>query len=142
MADMCDLAVHLPLERELCPFDLAPVTSTAIQMLFGDTVAIALMQVHLSYKMPYLSAHLNIPKPTQSVPYARHLTSFGQFQHEVYALSQVMPVQISMPRWWNTAQLARDGMIRGFLTDVCSANTEDNWTDEAQDIKMCNAVCL
>ncbi|KAK9808807.1 hypothetical protein WJX72_004078 [[Myrmecia] bisecta] len=41
---MCDLAVHLPLERELCPFDLAPVTSTAIQMLFGDTIAIALMQ--------------------------------------------------------------------------------------------------
>lgn len=40
----CDLAVHLPLERELCPFDLAPVTSTAIQMIFGDTVAIALMQ--------------------------------------------------------------------------------------------------
>ena len=30
--------VHLPLERELCPFDLAPVTSTAAQMLFGDTV--------------------------------------------------------------------------------------------------------
>ncbi|PHT28864.1 putative arabinose 5-phosphate isomerase [Capsicum baccatum] len=25
----------LPLERELCPFDLAPVTSTAIQMVFG-----------------------------------------------------------------------------------------------------------
>lgn len=42
---VCDMAVHLPLERELCPFDLAPVTSTAIQMVFGDTVAIALMQV-------------------------------------------------------------------------------------------------
>ena len=42
---LCDLAVQLPLERELCPFDLAPVTSTAIQMVFGDTVAIALMQV-------------------------------------------------------------------------------------------------
>ena len=41
---LCDLRVHLPLERELCPFDLAPVTSTAIQMVFGDTVAIALMQ--------------------------------------------------------------------------------------------------
>lgn len=32
-------------ERELCPFDLAPVTSAALQMLFGDTIAIALMQV-------------------------------------------------------------------------------------------------
>lgn len=45
----CDLGILLPLERELCPFDLAPVTSTVIQMLFGDTVAIALMQAkHLT----------------------------------------------------------------------------------------------
>ena len=42
----CDMAVHLPLERELCPWGLAPVTSAAAQMLFGDTVAIALMQAH------------------------------------------------------------------------------------------------
>lgn len=34
LAGMCDMNVHLPLERELCPFDLAPVTSTAIQMVF------------------------------------------------------------------------------------------------------------
>ncbi len=40
----CDMSVHLPLERELCPWGLAPVTSAATQMLFGDTVAIALMQ--------------------------------------------------------------------------------------------------
>ena len=46
---VCDLAVHLPRERELCPFDLAPVTSTAIQMVFGDTVAIALMQVRAAW---------------------------------------------------------------------------------------------
>lgn len=45
LESLCHLSVHLPLERELCPFDLAPVTSTAIQMIFGDTVAIALMQV-------------------------------------------------------------------------------------------------
>ena len=49
LGNMCDMSVHLPLERELCPFDLAPVTSTALQMLFGDTVAIALMQVCLKY---------------------------------------------------------------------------------------------
>jgi arabinose-5-phosphate isomerase len=41
--------VHLPLMRELCPFDLAPVTSTAIQMLFGDTCAVAIMQVFKLY---------------------------------------------------------------------------------------------
>lgn len=44
LASVSDTHVLLPLERELCPFDLAPVTSTAIQMLFGDTCAVAVMQ--------------------------------------------------------------------------------------------------
>lgn len=57
LEQLCDLAVHLPLERELCPFDLAPVTSTAIQMLFGDTVAIALMQAKNLTKDEYAMNH-------------------------------------------------------------------------------------
>lgn len=54
---VCDLAVHLPLERELCPFDLAPVTSTAIQMVFGDTAAIALMQANHLTRDQYAMNH-------------------------------------------------------------------------------------
>ncbi|KAG8378664.1 hypothetical protein BUALT_Bualt07G0008800 [Buddleja alternifolia] len=54
---LCDLNVHLPLERELCPFDLAPVTSTAIQMVFGDTVAIALMGARNLSKDEYAANH-------------------------------------------------------------------------------------
>lgn len=53
----CDMAVHLPLERELCPFDLAPVTSTAIQMLFGDTIAISLMLSRNLTKDQYAMNH-------------------------------------------------------------------------------------
>ncbi|XP_074311389.1 putative arabinose 5-phosphate isomerase [Silene latifolia] len=52
-----DLHVHLPLERELCPFDLAPVTSTAIQMVFGDTVAIALMSARNLSREEYAANH-------------------------------------------------------------------------------------
>ena len=44
LADTSDVSVVLPLERELCLFDLAPVTSCAIQMLFGDTCAVAAMR--------------------------------------------------------------------------------------------------
>ncbi|KAJ6405766.1 hypothetical protein OIU84_013682 [Salix udensis] len=54
---VCDMNVHLPLERELCPFDLAPVTSTAIQMVFGDTVAIALMGARNLTKEEYAANH-------------------------------------------------------------------------------------
>ncbi|KAJ4838523.1 putative arabinose 5-phosphate isomerase [Turnera subulata] len=57
LAALCDMNVHLPLERELCPFDLAPVTSTAIQMVFGDTVAIALMEARNLTKEEYAANH-------------------------------------------------------------------------------------
>jgi len=40
----CTETVHLPLLRELCPHDLAPTTSTAIQLIFGDILAVALMR--------------------------------------------------------------------------------------------------
>jgi arabinose-5-phosphate isomerase len=39
-----DLSLCLPVEKELCPFDLAPTTSTEVQLLFGDVLAMALMQ--------------------------------------------------------------------------------------------------
>lgn len=44
LAKQADVAVILPVQKELCPFDLAPTTSTAVQLLFGDLLAVALMQ--------------------------------------------------------------------------------------------------
>ncbi|MBY0529523.1 MAG: KpsF/GutQ family sugar-phosphate isomerase [Rhabdochlamydiaceae bacterium] len=43
LAKECDSSLVLPMEKELCPFGLAPTTSTAVQLLFGDLLAIALM---------------------------------------------------------------------------------------------------
>ncbi len=40
----CDLSILLPVEREICPYNLAPTTSAAIQLIFGDCLAVALMQ--------------------------------------------------------------------------------------------------
>lgn len=57
LAAVCDMNVHLPLERELCPFGLAPVTSTAIQMVFGDTVVAAIMRAKRLTKEQYASNH-------------------------------------------------------------------------------------
>ena len=43
LAKISDFFLELPVERELCPYDLAPTTSTSVQLLFGDCLAIALM---------------------------------------------------------------------------------------------------
>ena len=44
LAKLCNIAMHLPLKKELCPFDLSPTTSAAVQMIFGDILTVALMQ--------------------------------------------------------------------------------------------------
>jgi len=44
LAHTADFHLHLPLLKELCPFDLAPTTSTVLQLIFGDILAVALMQ--------------------------------------------------------------------------------------------------
>lgn len=44
LAKASDTIVVLPIQKELCPFDLLPTTSTAAQMIFGDLLAVALMQ--------------------------------------------------------------------------------------------------
>ncbi len=43
LAKAADLCVALPMERELCPFDMVPTTSSVTQMIFGDVLAVALM---------------------------------------------------------------------------------------------------
>lgn len=43
LAKAADFVLELPYEPELCPFDLAPTTSTVMQMIVGDVLAIALM---------------------------------------------------------------------------------------------------
>lgn len=44
LAQLCDIAMNLPLKKELCPFDLAPTTSSALQLIFGDILTVALMK--------------------------------------------------------------------------------------------------
>lgn len=45
LAKASDLFINLPLQQELCPFDMVPTTSAVIQLIFGDLLAIALMRL-------------------------------------------------------------------------------------------------
>ena len=44
LASLSDVAICLPFVKELCPFDLAPTTSSTVQLIFGDILLVALMQ--------------------------------------------------------------------------------------------------
>jgi len=57
LAKLCDRSLYLPVLRELCPFDLAPTTSAAIQLLFGDLLAVYLMRSKEFSLTSYASNH-------------------------------------------------------------------------------------
>jgi len=44
LAQEVDYNINIPLDKELCPFNLAPVTSSVLQLLFGNTLTISLMK--------------------------------------------------------------------------------------------------
>lgn len=44
LAQSCHSSITLPFQEELCPYDMAPTTSTTSQLLFGDLLTIALMR--------------------------------------------------------------------------------------------------
>jgi arabinose-5-phosphate isomerase len=44
IAKGADITLTLPVEKELCPFNLAPTISTTAQLILGDVLAIALMK--------------------------------------------------------------------------------------------------
>jgi arabinose-5-phosphate isomerase len=57
LAKACEMVVVLPKEQELCPFDLAPTTSTVTQLIFGDVLAIALMMQKNFSLMEFAANH-------------------------------------------------------------------------------------
>lgn len=44
LAKGVDTILEIPVVPEICPFDLAPTTSTTLQLIVGDVLAVALMQ--------------------------------------------------------------------------------------------------
>lgn len=57
LSKLVDDSIELPLEKELCKFDLAPTTSPAVQLIFGDVLAVYLMSKKKLSLEAYQSNH-------------------------------------------------------------------------------------
>jgi arabinose-5-phosphate isomerase len=44
LTKLADHFIILPVKKEICPYNLAPTTSTAVQLIFGDVLAVELMR--------------------------------------------------------------------------------------------------
>ena len=57
LAQLCDLVVPVRVEREACPFNMAPTASTTATLAVGDALAMVLLQARGFQKEDYAKLH-------------------------------------------------------------------------------------
>ena len=57
LAKQCHCTLWVPIEKEACPLNLAPTTSTTAQLVMGDALAIALMKVKNFTDQDFAQSH-------------------------------------------------------------------------------------
>jgi len=57
LAHLSDALLHIPIEQEACPFNLAPTTSSLVTLAIGDVVAIILSKARVFSREDYAKLH-------------------------------------------------------------------------------------
>lgn len=119
LAKQADLALHLPLERELCPFDLSPTTSAAIQVIFGDILAVALMRKKAFTLDQYSENHPAGRIGKRMQVYVRDLMLTGKKIPLAYPEQKLIDllVELSNKRAGCLLIVDRDNHLQGIFTD-------------------------
>ena len=117
LAHQSDIALDVPVGREACPNNLAPTTSTTAQLVMGDAIAVALLEMRGFSTEDFAKVH-----PGGALGKMLYLTAEDIFRHnekpQVNPLTPITEVIVEMTskRLGATAVL-EEGQIKGMITD-------------------------
>jgi arabinose-5-phosphate isomerase len=113
-----DLTILTPVEKEACPNNLAPTSSTTVQMVAGDALAVCLLECRGFTEKDYAKFH-----PGGSLGKKLYMRVSDFFlENKIPAvklndtISQVI-FEISSKRLGATAVLENNGQLAGIITD-------------------------
>jgi arabinose-5-phosphate isomerase len=118
LSQKADLTILTPVEKEACSSNLAPTSSTTVQMVAGDALAICLLECRGFTEKDYARYH-----PGGSLGkkmYMRVSDFFHESKTPRVKLTDSIPVvifEISSKRLGATAVLENDGGLSGIITD-------------------------
>lgn len=113
-----DLILHTPMEKEACPNNLAPTTSTTLQLAMGDALAVALMKVRAFGSNDFAKFHpggalgKKVALKVQDVMN----TDSGLLVNPDSSILEVIS-KVSQGRMGAVAIAKADGMVLGIITD-------------------------
>lgn len=117
-ARAADFVVKLPSVREACPIELTPTTSTTVQLVFGDALAIALMHRHGFSADDFYKFHPNGRLGARLLK-VRDVMARGADVPKVRADATLLDATIEMTRarLGGTAIVDAEGKLIGAFTD-------------------------
>ncbi|MBX9299392.1 KpsF/GutQ family sugar-phosphate isomerase [Chromobacterium piscinae] len=119
LSQAADILLHTHVEREACPLNLAPTTSTTAQMALGDALAVTLMEARGFGQSDFALSH-----PGGSLG-RRLLVHVKDLMHAGGDLPQVAPgtllkdalLEMSQKRLGMVTVSEADGTLHGIYTD-------------------------
>jgi arabinose-5-phosphate isomerase len=118
LAEKADIIIYTPVEKEACPNNLAPTSSTTVQLVAGDALAICLLESRGFTGKDYARFH-----PGGSLGkklYMRVSDFFLENKVPKVNVNDKIPgviVEISSKRLGATAVLGENGELSGIITD-------------------------
>ncbi|MDI6027295.1 KpsF/GutQ family sugar-phosphate isomerase [Corticibacterium sp. UT-5YL-CI-8] len=126
LARRADVVLLLPRAAEACPHGLAPTTSTLLQLVAGDALAIALLEAR-----GFTADHFRTFHPGGQL--GASLTPVGELMHigdelPICPLGTKMPAaakELSLKRFGCVCVVGADGRLEGIITDGDLARNMD-----------------
>lgn len=118
LALQSDFLLYLPMEREACPLNLAPTTSTTLALVMGDALAMCLLEARQFSSADFAKFH-----PGGSLGKRLYMRVHDIFNPEqlpkVHATDSIETVilEITSQRLGATAVVSDNGTLLGIITD-------------------------
>lgn len=118
LATHADYFINSTVEKEACPNNLAPTTSTTAQMVMGDAIAVSLLQLNGFTDKDFARYHPGGALGKRLYLRVKDMSSMNE-QPKVYMDSTIRQiiVEISGKRLGATAVLDESGQLKGIITD-------------------------
>lgn len=118
LAQQADFVLHAPVQREACPNNLAPTTSTTAALALGDALAVCLLEARQFTAQDFARLHPGGTLGKKLYLKVGDLSRQNQRPHvaEDATLKEVL-LEISGKRLGATAVLDAAGQLAGIITD-------------------------
>lgn len=119
LARLSSIALHVPVEREVCPLNLAPTTSTTLALVIGDAIAITLMKLRGFKAENFALYHPGGLLGKRLILKIRDVMRAGRRNPVVNVNATMMTLLVEISRKWTGAANVVDkkGRLVGLVTD-------------------------